>query len=253
VLVIDDHPGMRHYVRRHLESSFQVLEAKDGREGVELALEAIPDLVICDVMMPQLDGFQVCERLKTNEKTSHVPVILLTAKAGEESKLAGLETGADDYLIKPFNSRELQLRVHNLIEQRRKLRERFRGTVILKPSEMAVTSTDEVFLNKVLAVVEKHLDEEEFSVETLGQEVGMSRSQIHRKLRALTNQPPILFIRSIRLQRAADLLRQNAGSIAEIAYQVGFSSQAYFTKCFHEQFGVSPKEFRSKAESQLAG
>jgi transcriptional regulator GlxA family with amidase domain len=170
----------------------------------------------------------------------------LTAKAGPEHKLEGLEIGADDYVTKPFDAQELAARVKNLIETRRKLRQRFRGAVVLRPSEMAVSSVDKVFLKKLLSAVEQHIGEEDFSVEALGREVGMSRSQIHRKVSALTNQSPTLLIRSIRLRRAADLLTQDAGSVSEIAYRVGFSTPTYFARCFREEFGCTPKEYAGR-------
>ena len=223
-----------------------MVEAVDGIDGVQKALEIIPDLIISDVMMPKRDGNELCRILKTDEKTSHVPIVMLTAKADRESKVHGLEIGADDYVIKPFDSQELLARVNNLIKQRQQLRERFSREVVLKPSDIAITPMDEVFLNKVKAVVEKHLSDEDFDVETLSREVGMSRMNVHRKLKALTNQSASQFIRSMRLQRAMELLKQNAGTVAEIAYQVGFGSQAYFTKCFHEQFGCAPKEYIQK-------
>ncbi len=243
VLVVDDNRDVRAYIRQYLEPAFKVVEAVDGVDGVEKAVEMVPDLIISDVMMPKRDGNELCRMLKTDEKTSHIPIIMLTAKADRESKVQGLETGADDYLIKPFDSKELLARVHNLIKQRQQLRERFSREIVLKPQEIAITPMDEVFLNKVKAAVDRHLGDEDFDVETLGREVGMSRMNVHRKLKALINQPASQFIRSMRLQRAVELLKQNAGTVAEIAYQVGFGSQAYFTKCFHEQFGCSPKEY----------
>ncbi|MCL4705386.1 response regulator [bacterium] len=246
LLVVEDNADVRTYIRQYLEPAFKVIEAVDGVEGVQKALEAIPDLIITDVMMPKRDGNELCRILKTDEKTSHVPIIMLTAKADSESKVHGLETGADDYLIKPFDSKELLARVHNLIKQRQQLRERFSREIVLKPQDIAITPRDEVFLNKVKAVVEEYLSDENFEVETLSRKVGMSHSQIHRKLKALTNQSASQFIRSMRLARAVELLKQDAGTVAEIAYQVGFGSQAYFTKCFHEQFGCSPKEYVKK-------
>ncbi len=243
ILIVEDNADVRTYIRQYLAPTFQVIEAVDGVEGAQMALASIPDLIITDVMMPKRDGNELCRILKTDEKTSHVPIIMLTAKADSESKVHGLETGADDYLIKPFDSKELLARVHNLIKQRRQLRERFSREIVLKPQDIAITPRDEVFLNKVKTVVEKHLSNENFEVEELGKQVGMSRSQLHRKLRALTDQTPSQFVRSMRLARAVELLKQDAGTVAEIAYQVGFGSQAYFTKCFHEQFGCSPKEY----------
>jgi signal transduction histidine kinase/ligand-binding sensor domain-containing protein/DNA-binding response OmpR family regulator len=246
ILVVEDNPDVCTYIRQRLEPTFKMIEAHDGVEGVAKAFEIIPDLIISDVMMPKRDGNELCRILKSDEKTSHIPIIMLTAKADRESKVQGLETGADDYLIKPFDAKELLARVHNLIKLRRQLRERFSREVILQPHEIAITPMDEVFLNKVKAVVEKHLGDEDFEVEALGREVGMSRSQIHRKLKALTDQSASQFIRSLRLQRAVELLKQNAGTVAEIAYQVGFGSQAYFNRCFHEQFGCAPKAYVRK-------
>jgi signal transduction histidine kinase/AraC-like DNA-binding protein len=243
VLVVEDHADVRAFLCDQLRAHYHVLEARDGDEGLQLALERLPDLVISDVTMGAMDGFALCRTLKGNEKTGHIPVVLLTARAGRADRIAGLGFGADCYIVKPFDSTELLARVRNLIEQRRQLRERFRGPVVLKPAEMAVAAVDEVFLTRVLQTIEQHLDDAGFDVEQLGRAVGLSRSQLHRKLRALTNQSPSLVIRSVRLQRAAELLQQNAGSVAEIAYQVGFSSQAYFTKCFREQFGRTPKEY----------
>jgi len=182
----------------------------------------------------------VCKALKLDVKTSHIPIILLTAKAASEDKIEGLETGADDYLIKPFEPKELLARVRNLIDLRRKLRERFRAPVPLKPGEVAVTSMDDAFLNKVMASVEQHMSDELFHIEGLRVEVGMSRVQLHRKLTALTNLSPGEFIRYIRLHRAMELLQKDAGTVSEIAYTVGFRDPSYFSKCFHKQFGKSP-------------
>jgi YesN/AraC family two-component response regulator len=227
-----------------LEPAYRVLEAANGEEGLAAALEAIPDIVISDVMMPKMNGYELCSRLKTDERTSHVPVILLTAKADQPDKLVGLETGADDYLGKPFDRHELVARVKNLIALRRKLRERFTKQIVLKPSEVRVENQDEAFLKKIMTIIEEHLGDEDFDVDLLCRSVGMSRAQLQRKLKALVNQSPMELVRTMRLERAADLLRQNAGSIAEIAYQVGFSSQAHFTRSFHEHFGAPPSEYK---------
>ena len=240
ILVVDDHPDVRSYIRKYLEPDYHVIEAKDGREGSDAALEIIPDLVISDVMMPRMDGFQFCETIKTNAKTSHIPVILLTAKAGEENKLAGLETGADDYLIKPFSSKELQARAKNLIELRRKLREHFRREGLLQPHEIAVPSIEEAFLQKLMQVTEQHLADEDFEIDVLRRELNMGQKQLYRKIKALTGQTPTEFIRTLRLRRAKQLLEQNAGTISEIAFQVGFNNLSYFSKCFREEFGQLP-------------
>ena len=244
ILIVEDNADMRRFVREELAPRYRVLEAADGEEGWQKALETIPDLVISDVMMPKMNGYELCSRLKTDERTSHVPVILLTAKAGTEDKIEGLHTGADDYLSKPFDRHELAARVQNLIALRRKLVERFAKRLVLKPSEIVAENQDDAFLKKVMTVVEEHLGDENFEVDTLCRGVGMSRAQLHRKLKALVDQSAMELMRGMRLQRAADLLRQNAGTIAEIAYQVGFSSQAHFTRSFHERFGCSPSEFK---------
>ncbi len=244
VLVVEDNADVRTYIRGYLASAYQVTEAKDGAEGIEKALELIPDLIISDVMMPRKDGYEVCRALKRDEKTSHIPIILLTAKAASENKIEGLETGADDYLIKPFEPKELLARVKNLINLRRKLRERFKVSVPLRPGEIAVTSMDDAFLNKVMASVEQHMGDESFHIEELSALVGMSRRQLHRKLTALTNQGPGEFIRYLRLHRAMDLLRKGAGTVSEVAYSVGFIDPSYFSKCFQQQFGTPPSGVR---------
>jgi signal transduction histidine kinase/DNA-binding response OmpR family regulator len=243
VLIVEDNIGVRHFMREQLQSLYRVLEADHGAEGFNIAVSSLPDLVVSDVMMPEMDGYELCRALKADKRTCHIPVVLLTARAGRDDKLLGLDIGADSYLVKPFDASELLVQVRNLIEQRRLLRERFSRPIVLKPSEMGVTPMDEAFLQKVLGVVQANLADPDFDVVRLGREVGLSRSQLHRKLRALTNQSPTLLIRSIRLQRAAEMLRQKGGSVAEIAYRVGFSSQTYFAKCFREELGCSPKEY----------
>ncbi|MBI3005475.1 MAG: response regulator, partial [Ignavibacteriales bacterium] len=244
ILVVEDNIDVRSFIREYLDPSYKVLEARDGDEGVKTAVEAIPDLIISDVMMPKMDGYELCRIVKQDEKTSHIPIILLTAKAGTKNKVEGLETGADDYLVKPFDAKELLVRVRNLIEVRKKLREKFEKSMILKPGEIAVTSMDDAFLKKAMAVVEQHLGDEKFSVERFSNEMNMSRVQLHRKLTALTNQSARDFVRYLRLHRAMDLLKRDAATVAEVAYTVGFSSPAYFTKCFHEQFGFPPSEVK---------
>jgi signal transduction histidine kinase/DNA-binding response OmpR family regulator len=248
VLIVEDNSDVRVYITGYLAPSYQVVEAKDGGEGIEKARECVPDLVISDVMMPKKDGYEVCRVLKLDERTSHIPIILLTAKAASENRVEGLETGADDYLIKPFDPKELLARIRNLIDMRRKLRERFKVSVPLRPGEISVTSMDDSFLKKVMAVVEQHLGDEQFNIEELSALVNMSRVQLHRKLTALTSQPPGAFIRYLRLHRAMELLQKGAGTVSEIAYQVGFSDHSYFSKCFREQFGMVPTDVRNSSK-----
>ncbi len=243
VLIVEDNPDMRRYIRGHLDQSYTIHEAEDGKKGIAQAMETIPDLIISDVMMPDVDGYELCRILKQDERTSHIPIILLTAKAGGESKIEGLETGADDYLIKPFDAKELLIRVRNLIEQRRRLRERFRGEVTLKPRDITITSVDERFLTRVMALVEEHMADSDFDTETFAKGVTMSRTQLHRKLKALTGQSPHEFIRTLRLGRAAQLLQKNSGNVSEVAYDVGFNNLSHFAKAFRKQFNQSPSEY----------
>lgn len=242
LLLIEDNADVRTFIREQLEGPYQILEAENGRAGLAMALEFIPDLVITDVMMPEMDGMEFCRRIKSEEKTSHIPVVLLTAKAEQADKIEGLELGADDYLAKPFDARELQVRVANLLTQRKKLQEHFRKNLTFATPAVDADSMDAVFLGRVRDAVEANLDDEGFGVVELGQAVGMSRSQLHRKLSALTGFLPNEIIRNMRLEKARKLLEKKAGTAAEIAYACGFSSPAYFTKCFKEYFGILPSD-----------
>ena len=242
ILTVEDNEDIRTHITDHMEE-YNVMEARDGLEGLSIATEQLPDLVITDLMMPKMDGVELCEKLKTDERTGHIPVIMLTAKTSVEDRIEGLETGADDYLTKPFNIKELRVRVRNLIEQRRKLRERFRKELLLEPSEIAVTSADERFIKQTLEIIESNLSDQDFSVEQLGSELAMSRMQLFRKIKALTDQSPSEYIRTIRLKRAAQLIKSNFGNLAEITYEVGFNHPSYFAKCFRELYGVAPSEY----------
>jgi DNA-binding response OmpR family regulator/anti-sigma regulatory factor (Ser/Thr protein kinase) len=248
VLVVEDNADLRHYMREQFGAGYRVLEANDGEAGLQRAIEAVPDLVISDLMMPRMDGFELCRRLKTDQRTSHIPVILLTARAGGDSRVEGLETGADDYLTKPFDPRELRVRVRNLIEGRQKLREQFGRQVTLEPKAIAITSADEKFLTRAVEAVEAHMGNPDFSVERFEEAMTMSKLQLYRKLKALTDQSPSEFIRNLRLKRAAALLAARSGSVAEITYEVGFNNLSYFAKCFRAAYGMSPSEYASRAE-----
>jgi len=197
-----------------------------------------------------MDGLEFCRKLKTNWETSHIPVILLTAKASGESKIEGLETGADDYLTKPFDSRELLIRIKNLLEKRKRIKEKFSKEIRVSADAIAVNSTDNEFLKKAFGIVEKNIGEKEFNREIFAQEMFVSRSQLHRKLVAVTGQAPGEFVRALRLKHAAALILKKDLSITQIAFEVGFSSASHFTQAFQQQFGCVPSEFRSKAKSQ---
>lgn len=241
LLLVEDNPDLRSYISEIMQDAYQVIEAKNGKEAVAKAIETTPDLVITDVMMPEMDGIAFCKQLKTNEKTSHVPIIILTAKAEQANKYEGLEIGADDYMVKPFDAHELKMRAANLIRQRENLQQHFRRVLhSFTPDEVKAESMDDLFLQKIKEVMEAHLDDETFSVPQLGHEIGMSRSQLHRKLSALTGFSPSEVIRNMRLERARQLLEQKAATVAEISYLCGFSSPAYFIKCFKDYFGTTP-------------
>jgi DNA-binding response OmpR family regulator len=255
VLIVDDNSDLRKYLGDSLRDEFAIIEGKDGNEGYLLAVEKIPDLVVSDVMMPGMDGNQLTEKLKTDERTCHVPVILLTARASTESRIEGLETGADDFITKPFDSDELLVRIRNLVSQRKKLREIFSREISLPTSntdkilENRMPEIDRRFLQKATTVVRRHIKDDQFSVETFSEEMNLSRMQLHRKLKALINQPANEFIRNIRLNHAADLLSGSFGNVTQVAFEVGFNNLSWFTKCFQEKFGMLPSDFMKTPSS----
>jgi signal transduction histidine kinase/DNA-binding response OmpR family regulator len=242
VLVIEDNFELRQFISSILTDKYQVIEAANGEEGLALGLERIPDLVITDLMMPLMNGYQVCTALKSNEKTSHIPVVMLTAKADTDSRIAGLETRADAYLSKPFDQRELVATIENLIALRRQLQDKYNQVNIWHTNTQSLPSMEQVFMEKVKRSVEAHLDDDQYSVDQLGDEIGMSRVQLHRKLKGLTNQSPGELIRVFRLQRAFDMLKQKAGTVSEVAYMVGFSNPNSFSTSFSKHFGFAPSE-----------
>ena len=246
ILIVEDNYEMREYIKEALGGNYIIEEAINGEHGIRIAEKIIPDLIISDLMMPKMDGYELVTILKNDEKTSHIPIILLTAKAGQESKLEGLETGADDYLTKPFDTKELQVRIKNLIAQRKKLQEKFSKFEFHNAvaENKMLNNYDKKFMIKVGEVIEKHISEEEFNMEKFCSELAMSRSQIHRKLTALTGKSTALYIRSVKLSKAKKMIEEKSGNISEIAYSLGFSSPAYFTRCFRLEFGYPPSEIK---------
>jgi signal transduction histidine kinase/DNA-binding response OmpR family regulator len=244
VLVVEDNTDLRAYLAEILEDEYRLELAENGKEGLEKSVELVPDLIISDMMMPEMDGFAFCTEIRKDERTSHIPFVLLTARSTIESKLEGLELGADEYITKPFNTKELQVRVKNLLEQREQLRKSFSRQVTVQPKNISVTSVDEQFLTQAMEIMESHLSDDQFSVERFAEEMGTSRKNLLRKIKALTDQSVNEFIRNFRLQRAAQLLAANSATVSEIAYKVGFNNLSYFSKCFKELFGVVPNEYR---------
>ncbi len=247
LLVVEDNRDIRMQLSDNLSGLYTILEAIDGVSGLKKAVEMIPDLVLTDLMMPRMDGIELCEKLKNDERTCHIPIIMLTAKVTLEDKIDGFLVGADDYIPKPFNMNELKARISNLIEQRRKLRERFSREVTLQPSDISITPIDERFLNKSIEVIEKHIDDENFDLGKFREEMNMTRSTLFRKIHALTGQCPTEFIRTIRLRRAANLLRQQFGNVTQVSLEVGFNNLSYFNRSFKKMFGVSPAEYAKKS------
>lgn len=254
VLVIDDNDDVRAYVRTLLKDHCHVTEARDGKSGLALARKTVPDLVVCDVMMPVMDGLEFTRQLKADTATSHIPVILLTARTLDEQQAEGYATGADSYITKPFSGKVLLTRIDNLLNSRRQLRQLFAGSAPQADSQAAapagdvaaagqgVGDRDVLFIGRLRETIQRNLGDSELSVEHIGEEMGLSRVQLYRKVKALTGQSPVELLRTARLQRGKRLLETTDMTIAEVAYDVGFSSPSYFTKCFKDEFGVSPRE-----------
>lgn len=244
VLVVDDNPDLRSFIRSHFEPEYRVIEANNGKEGWTKSLENVPDIVISDVMMPVMNGNDLCRMLKKDERTSHIPVIMLSALGSNENQLAGIDAGADDYLTKPFDIGLLKAKVDNIFSVRKSLRERYSKEMVLKPKDIVLASPNEKFLKKLIDVVEKNIANEELDVEFLAKNMMVSRTQLYRKIGALTDMSPKEFVRELRLNRAAQIVKQNKMNISEVAYSVGFSDVSYFRKCFKDKFGMSASEYK---------
>ena len=246
VLIIDDNNGMRDYLRSILKDKYNVSEAADGKQGLEKACREVPKLVICDVMMPVMDGLEFTRQLKQNMATSHIPVILLTARSLAEQREEGYDTGADSYLTKPFSGSVLLSRVDNLLRNRTMLRSLFSGDKKEEAAEEQLGSRDQTFINRLRDSIRQNMGDSDFTVERLGEEVGLSRVQLYRKVKALTGQTPVDLLKKARLERARLLVEKTDKSISEIAYEVGFTAPSYFNKCFKDEFGVNPGALREQ-------
>jgi signal transduction histidine kinase/DNA-binding response OmpR family regulator len=250
LLIVEDNPDVRKYITIILGEYYQIIEAEDGEDGLKKSFEQIPDLIISDIMMPKLDGFKMCNILKSDERTSHIPIIMLTAKATIEDKISGLEFGADDYIMKPFDAPELKARIKNLLEQRKRLHDHFRKYGLVDTEVTTFTPADQMFLRKAVDLISKHISDPQLSVQSLSESIGMSRSLLVRKTEALFGEPPNELIRRIRLNKAAKLLERKVGNVSEIAIEVGFNNPSYFAECFKKQFGVTPSQFSQDSKEK---
>ena len=253
ILVVEDNDDLRKYITENLANDYLVINTSMGKSGINLAFTVIPDLVITDVIMKDIDGFTLCERLKGDERTSHIPILILTAKATGEDRIKGLKVGADDYMVKPFSMAELKARIANLLAQREQLRLKYSNILGIKLEKNEKESVDERFMRKVVSIVNENIRDFNFNVRSLHVQLGMSRTHLHRKLKVLTGVSPVVLIRNIRLEKAALLLKNKSGNVVEIANSVGISNPSYFTKCFREYFGVLPKDFQAETTSRNKG
>jgi DNA-binding response OmpR family regulator len=234
---------MRHYIRNELSGQFQMIEATGGKEGVRKATENVPDLIISDVMMPDITGIELCKEVKTNLVTSHIPVILLTALSENEFKIEGLETGADDFIVKPFNTEILKARIKNLIELRKRLQEKYQLSVGFGNKAAANNKTDQKFIERLFEIIEKDMDNPRFDVALFTKELGMSKTQLYKKIKAITGQSLLEFINTTRLKKAAEILLNEDVTVSEVAHKVGFSSLSVFTRSFTRQFKINPSKY----------
>ncbi len=249
LLVVDDNKDIRTFIKQVLRDDYTIYEAENGQEGFELASKIVPNIIVTDLLMPIMDGLQLCEKIKTTKTTSHIPVLILTAKLSQESELEGLKHGADDYIRKPFDVELLHLKLNNILQHREQLRLRFNREITLQPKEVTVTSSDERFLQQAIEIVEKHMMNTDFSVEMLVKEMEHSRSNLYLKFKEITGLSSSEFIRNIRLKRAVQLFESSDLSVKEIMYMTGFNTASYFAKCFKKQFGVKPSEYVRKSRS----
>ncbi len=247
IVIVDDNDDFLALLRDTLGSDYELIEAHNGQEAWDKIVATMPDLIITDVMMPVMDGNELCAKVKNDIRTSHIPLVMLTAKTAEEHNIEGLANGADDYLTKPFNNKILRLKVEKMIEQGERRQEAFKNQIEPEPSQITITPLDEQLIKKAIDYVEQNIASPNLSVEDLSRNLGMSRVHLYKKLMTITGRPPIEFIRVIRLKRAAQLLADPAQNVADVAYAVGFNNPKYFTKYFKEEFGVLPSKYYQTA------
>ncbi|WP_299553152.1 two-component regulator propeller domain-containing protein [Seonamhaeicola sp.] len=250
VLVVDDNNDIRTFIKQALSKHYSIYEADNGKTGLELANKLMPSIILTDIVMPEMDGYDLCKNIKTQKETSHIPVIMLTAKLSQESEIEGRKIGADGYIRKPFDIELLELKMGNILKRRDDLRKRFNREITLQPKEVTVTSLDEMFLQKAISIVEDNMMNTDFNVEMLVKEMGYSRSNLYSKFKEITGLSSSEFIRNIKLKRAVQLFEQSDYSVKEIMYMTGFNTASYFAKCFKKQFGVIPSEYVSQNQKK---
>ncbi|MBN2640003.1 MAG: response regulator, partial [Bacteroidales bacterium] len=246
ILLVEDDSEVRSYIKECLEETYEILEAPNGKVALEMIDEEEPDLIVSDIMMPEMDGLELTHQLKNDLKTCHIPIILLTAKSSLEQRLEGLEEGADSYIPKPFSKEHLQIRIRKLLELRKKIHDRYKSQYAVEEEPTDISRLDKKFLNKVSKIVEDNLQKDEFTVEELSDLVGLSRVQIYRKIKKLTGMSVSEYVRMVKLKASLELIKTSGKSMSEIAYEVGFSSPSYFAQCFKKQFGISPSDYAKK-------
>ncbi len=248
VLIIEDNSDLRDFIKDNLSKDYHVFEAENGKSGIDIAFAKIPDLVVTDIIMPDLDGMEVCRRLKNDERTSHIPVIILSAKTTQENRIEGFTTGADDYLSKPFDIKELRIRISNLLVQRAKLRYKYGLIAESGDDGGSSASVDHLFMKKINSIISENITNFDFDVGALQEKLGMSRIHLYRKLKALTGLSPSSIIHYHRMKIAAKMIQEKKSNLTEIALSIGISNPSYFSRCFREFYGVSPKDFINQPE-----
>jgi DNA-binding response OmpR family regulator len=251
ILIVEDHNDMRAYLKAILQEHYQVFEASNGTMGLSEARRIKPDLVLTDIMMEETDGLDLCNLLRADQETSHIPVIMLTALHTMADRVRGLDTGADDYITKPFNELELLARIRTLLNRRSILMAMFSNEFRIEAPAPAIQSADARFIQRLIDIVDQHMDNPDFDVNILSESAGLSRSQLHRRLTEITGKSATGFIRVIRMKRAAQFLELGAGNISEAMYSVGFDNLSYFSKCFREVYGMSPGEYQDLKKREL--
>lgn len=242
-MVIDAHGGLREYLGEVLTTTYTIVEAQNNQQGLDLARQILPDVIITDITMADLEGESICFQLKQSDKTNHIPIIIVTSQDDLYSRIKSFYLGADDYMRRPIALIELQIRIQNLIQSRKVLQKKYSRQIELKPTSVEVQSEDELFLQRVMKIVENNMGNAMFGSEAFASQMGLSQTRLYRKLISLTGYSSNDFIRRIRLQRAADLLQKQVGNVSEVAYQVGFNSLSYFAKCFKQFHHFSPREY----------